>query len=127
MCIGRLFSWGQIGRDVKLTTSLHLVPRSRMVELYLHSPMCLHGVVLNYTIRYRNNFMHLLSQLDVSQPYGLHGLLLFQHFAGGTEKTHEKPHLIETTYSLHRFSFQFYLYLTTLNSSNGGSDPMPLG
>jgi hypothetical protein len=31
---------------VKLTTHLHLVPRSRMVELYLHSPICLHGVVL---------------------------------------------------------------------------------
>jgi hypothetical protein len=26
---------------MKLTTHLHLVPRSRMVELYLHSPMCL--------------------------------------------------------------------------------------
>jgi hypothetical protein len=27
--------------------SLHLAPRSRMVELYLHSPICLHGIVLN--------------------------------------------------------------------------------
>jgi hypothetical protein len=27
--------------------SLHLVPISRMVELYLHSPIRLHGVVLN--------------------------------------------------------------------------------
>jgi hypothetical protein len=26
---------------------LHLVPRSRLVELYLHSLMCLHDVVLN--------------------------------------------------------------------------------
>jgi hypothetical protein len=26
---------------------LGLVPRSRMVELYLHSPLCLHGIVLN--------------------------------------------------------------------------------
>jgi hypothetical protein len=34
-------------RGVKLTTHLHLVPRSRMVELYLHSPICLHSVVLN--------------------------------------------------------------------------------
>jgi hypothetical protein len=25
----------------------HLLPRSRKVELYLHSPICLHGVVLN--------------------------------------------------------------------------------
>jgi hypothetical protein len=35
-----------IGRTVKLTTHLHLVPRSKMVELYLHST-CLHGVVLD--------------------------------------------------------------------------------
>jgi hypothetical protein len=36
------------GRDVKLTAHLHLVPRSRMVELYVHSPTCIHGLVLNY-------------------------------------------------------------------------------
>jgi hypothetical protein len=35
------------GGGVKLTTHLHLVPRSRMMEIYLHSPLCLHGVVLN--------------------------------------------------------------------------------
>jgi hypothetical protein len=32
---------------VKLTTHLHLVPRSRMMELYLHFPIRLDGVVLN--------------------------------------------------------------------------------
>jgi hypothetical protein len=32
-------SLGVNGRVVKLTTHLHLVPRSRMVELYLHSPI----------------------------------------------------------------------------------------
>jgi hypothetical protein len=37
------------GWAVKLTTLLDLVPRSRMVELYLHSPIRLSGVVLNYT------------------------------------------------------------------------------
>jgi hypothetical protein len=31
---------------MKLTTYLHLVPRSRVVELYLHSPIHPHGVVL---------------------------------------------------------------------------------
>jgi hypothetical protein len=25
----------------------HLVPRSKMVELYLHYPICVHGIVLN--------------------------------------------------------------------------------
>jgi hypothetical protein len=34
-------------REVKLTTHLHLVLRSRMIELYDHSPICLHGIVLN--------------------------------------------------------------------------------
>jgi hypothetical protein len=33
--------------DVKLTTHLHLVPRSKTVELYLHSLIRLHGVMLN--------------------------------------------------------------------------------
>jgi hypothetical protein len=37
---------------MKLTTHLHPLPRSRMMELYLHSPLCLHGVVLNYVINY---------------------------------------------------------------------------
>jgi hypothetical protein len=30
---------GQRGQGVKMTTRLYLAPRSRMVELYLHSPM----------------------------------------------------------------------------------------
>jgi hypothetical protein len=33
-------------RGVKLSTQLHVVPRSRVVELYLHSSICLHGIVL---------------------------------------------------------------------------------
>jgi hypothetical protein len=37
---------GWSGRDVKLRTHLHLVPRSRNVELYLHFPIR-HGIVLN--------------------------------------------------------------------------------
>jgi hypothetical protein len=34
---------------VKVITHPHLVPRSRMVELYLHCPIRLHDVLLNYT------------------------------------------------------------------------------
>jgi hypothetical protein len=30
---------------------LYSVPRSRMVELYLHSPISLNGMVLNYIIK----------------------------------------------------------------------------
>jgi hypothetical protein len=46
---------------VKLTTHLHLVPRSRKVELYLHSPICFHGIVL---IKHRgDNFIIFISEL----------------------------------------------------------------
>jgi hypothetical protein len=38
---------GKVAGGVKLTTHLHLVPRSRTVELYLHSSMCLHSIVLH--------------------------------------------------------------------------------
>jgi hypothetical protein len=46
MCIGGPFLEGKAAGGLKLTTRLHLVPRSKMVELYLH-PMRLYGVVLN--------------------------------------------------------------------------------
>jgi hypothetical protein len=36
------------GLGVKLTTHLHLVSRSRIVELYLHSPIHLYCAVFNY-------------------------------------------------------------------------------
>jgi hypothetical protein len=42
-----ILSRGKCGRGVKLTTHLHLVSRSRMVELYLRSLIRLHGKVLN--------------------------------------------------------------------------------
>jgi hypothetical protein len=48
MGTGNDFPVGKAVRGVKLTTHLHLVPRSRMVELYLYSLICLHGVVLNW-------------------------------------------------------------------------------
>jgi hypothetical protein len=34
--------------DVKLTTHLHLVPRSRMMDLYLYSPIRLHDAYAQY-------------------------------------------------------------------------------
>jgi hypothetical protein len=34
------------GWGVNLTTHLHRVPRSRIMEIY-NSPICLHGIVLN--------------------------------------------------------------------------------
>jgi hypothetical protein len=35
-------------RGVKLITRFRLVSKSRMVELYLHSPICVHGVVCKH-------------------------------------------------------------------------------
>jgi hypothetical protein len=40
-------SLGKSHWGVKLTAHLHLMPRSRMVVLYLHSPIHLHGIMLN--------------------------------------------------------------------------------
>jgi hypothetical protein len=42
-----LFTQGSSGQGNQLTTHLHLVSSSRMMELYLCSPIRLHGVVLN--------------------------------------------------------------------------------
>jgi hypothetical protein len=42
-----LFSWGQSGRAVKLTTQLNPMAKSRMVELCLHFHIRLHGVLRN--------------------------------------------------------------------------------
>jgi hypothetical protein len=42
-----LFPRDYSGRGVKMTTHLHLVQRSRMVELYLHFFIRLRGIVLN--------------------------------------------------------------------------------
>jgi hypothetical protein len=38
---------GSLYPGVKLTTHTHVMLRSRMMELYLHFPIHLHGVVLN--------------------------------------------------------------------------------
>jgi hypothetical protein len=38
---------GQSSRGVKLTNQLHIVSRSRIVELYLHSSISLHSIVPN--------------------------------------------------------------------------------
>jgi hypothetical protein len=42
-----LFSQGQSSWSMKLTAHNHVVPRSRLEELYIHSPICLNGMVFN--------------------------------------------------------------------------------
>jgi hypothetical protein len=65
-----LFPQWWSGRGVKLTIRLHLVPSSRMAELYRHSPICLRGIVLNelstgttlpFTVRWRIQIVKLIS------------------------------------------------------------------
>jgi hypothetical protein len=43
--------------------SVPLVSRLRMVELYLHSPICLHGLVLSYIIKCKENFTFMTSSV----------------------------------------------------------------
>jgi hypothetical protein len=45
-----IFSRVLSGRGVKLTTHIYVVLRPRMVELYLHSLICLLGIMLNTTL-----------------------------------------------------------------------------
>jgi hypothetical protein len=45
MGIGGVFPWGVKQPDEKLTNHFHLVRKSRMIELYLLSPICLHITV----------------------------------------------------------------------------------
>jgi hypothetical protein len=44
------FFYRSSGEGLKLTTHLFLVPRPRMVELCLHSPICLHGTEQLYLL-----------------------------------------------------------------------------
>jgi hypothetical protein len=50
-------------QGVKLVTHLHLVLRSWKLELYLHSPIFLHGIVLNCRSRWPRGLRHELSSL----------------------------------------------------------------
>jgi hypothetical protein len=58
---------------MKLTTHLHKGPRPSKVELHLHSPFCLHGIVLkpkdNFTISLENNRAIQLEGMDSSRRY----------------------------------------------------------
>jgi hypothetical protein len=46
-----LFPRWYSGQGMKLTTHLQLLPKSRIHEFIIHSPIHLHGVVLNYSSR----------------------------------------------------------------------------
>jgi hypothetical protein len=50
----RNFNESVVSESVKMATH-HLMPSSRMVELYLHSPMYLRDRVPNYIIKHKDN------------------------------------------------------------------------
>jgi hypothetical protein len=52
-----LLHWQSSSRGIKLTTHLHLMPRSRMVELYLHFPI----YTVAYGIIYLQGQLHLIA------------------------------------------------------------------
>jgi hypothetical protein len=57
-------------RGMKLTTHFRVL--KRMVELYLHSPICPHGLVLNYIIECKDNFTFTFicdCRLKVPEPF----------------------------------------------------------
>jgi hypothetical protein len=54
---------------VKLNTHLCLILNLRMIELYVHSPMYLHGVMLNYVINCRDNVKAFVSN-EIFINYG---------------------------------------------------------
>jgi hypothetical protein len=53
---------GLSDRGVKLSTHPHLAPRSRMVELYLHSDIGLHGMVLCLDTKTTSSFIDSVSR-----------------------------------------------------------------
>jgi hypothetical protein len=65
MGTGSFFLRGLSDQGVKLTTRLHLVPRSRMVVLYFNYPIHLDGVVL----KHRDKFAFLACPVQQLHPF----------------------------------------------------------
>jgi hypothetical protein len=63
-----LFAREQSGQGLKLTTHLHLVPRSRTVNPDLHFPICLHGIVFNW-LSTRKSLPHVISLKSQTKVY----------------------------------------------------------
>jgi hypothetical protein len=54
---------------VKLTTHIHLVPRLKMVDLYLHSTIRFYGVMLN---QLSTDYFTLFTLTDLQTGSGIH-------------------------------------------------------
>jgi hypothetical protein len=77
MVTGERFPQDYSGRGVKLTTHLHPVPRSRMVDIYFHSPIYIHGVLFKHRDNFTFIFIH--SSMAVQPFVGPRPLLQFRN------------------------------------------------
>jgi hypothetical protein len=69
-CVRIQFAERHKGRRLILTKRLHLLPKSRMVELYLHSPTRLHDVKEHvYLHRYNVTHNYFLTAHILAQPF----------------------------------------------------------
>jgi hypothetical protein len=57
---------------VKLATHIHLVSRLRIVDLYLHSRICIRDMGLIYTNKYEDNFQVVFMYIRRWQHYAWH-------------------------------------------------------
>jgi hypothetical protein len=74
MDTGGSFPGGKAKGGVKLTTDLHLVPRSKMAELYLHSLIRLHGIIkrrgtFTFTLLFRSLRQAFFSNMDLGSVH----------------------------------------------------------
>jgi hypothetical protein len=81
-------SWGQSGRDVKLTTNLHLAPKQEWVELYLYIPhelMAWSGEKLT--------FLHLKQKDQLGTAWDPFRIASFYHLPAPTNAMFQPPSL----------------------------------
>jgi hypothetical protein len=77
------FPWGKSGPGVKLISHLNLQPRSRIVELYLHSP---HVFMAWQSIKHRDNFNFYLAMTQQNAVGRIIGLQWIVNWEGHGRK-----------------------------------------
>jgi hypothetical protein len=121
------FSREQSGRSVKLTVHLHLLPKSREVELYLHASTCLHGIVLNklstgttlpftnfkLCIKYRGNVLISWYYSKSEIPFQITALIFPESLQYiGFSWAHKTNHsFCNVNVSVSQFSMSFYTWM----------------
>jgi hypothetical protein len=76
---------------LKLTTHLNLAVRSRMAEIYLHSPVCRYGAVVNY-FTFLNWFMHPVARESINKYRNLRTQQMLVHSLRGRNMSWKNAH-----------------------------------